>query len=1373
MARTLTELFQATTGILSSLTGLVLALRAQGEGVEALLKELGLSSEVWLAPVLAIVLLLVGFSLLRQGLSRKSRLLWPEGLLIDPDNPDHLRGRTDDIRHLLEAVTNHPLVFLEGESGSGKSALVRSGLIPTLLNPPSESSALSILPIYLNSYTGDWEGGLRERLVDAVWQWLGVERRERLAIIDRNALRSQLLPAKISPLLKRIRQELGLIPLVIFDQFDDYIVADRQHFLRAGRWITAAELTGVNLVWNRIGEALQHSLLHLLFITRRDLFAGLDAVRLETPETHALDRVEPTFFTALLEQLVDPDANGRQVISNPTAGWESLKNRLIRDLSSQGRVLPIQARVVIKGLTKLSHLSVGSYERRGGLKGLEAAYIEDASGAAARASGLPAASILALLLALVDESDPNLPKAYSVAADDFVVKCEGNSEQLGRTLSVLEQEGVVRKVAVDGSEARDVWSLYHDYLAHAVLSASRRANRWQHLLKERLRALNEAGNWGSRWRALLSPWEQLRLIPPTLTGKVRWRGYGSFALMSTARLLPKLAALGIVLIGANQAMDWQAREEADRILTGIRSGIGNSVPEEELYRQLWTLAVAGPRLKKAFVERSIADIDSHNPLLHHLGPVVQSLLGLDSDGRLRIESLDLVLTHRPLTPYSAGLAVLIHRALPNPEPGLTVLIAESVVNLMQTTANLGLLASLGSALGVMGERLPVKQAKAGALRLVEVMGTTTDGREIHKLASTLGSLGERLPVEQAKAGALRLVEVMGTITDGWQLRELVSDFGSLGEQLPPEQTKTVALRLVEVMGTTTDEQQLSALGLALGGLTEQLPPEQAESGALRLLEVMGTTKDPRQFYSLRSVLGDLSERLPPEQAEAVGLRLVELMGTTTDGWYLNEFGSALGDLGERLPSEQAEAGVRRLLEVMGTTTDWEQLRELGSILGDLGERLLPKQAEAVGLRLVELMGTTTNADYLYEIVWTLVRLGKRLPPEQTEAVGLRLVELMGTTTDGGQLRELGLALGGLGERLLPEQAKAGAMRLVEAMGTTTDGEKLSELGLILVRLGKWLPPEQTKAVTMRLVEVMGTTTDEEQLRELGLALGGLGERLLPEQAKAVALRLVELMGNAMNGWSPDKLGSDLGGLAEQLPPEQAKAVALNLVDVMSTATNGWQLRALGSALGGLSEQLLPEQDEAVALRLVELMGTTTDRWRLDGLGLALGGLKKQLPSEQAKAVALRLVELMGTATNDWRLDELELTLGGLSERLSPEHAKAVALHLVELMDTATNGWHLSALGSTLGGLGERLPPEQAKAGALRLVDVMGDTTDSGVFVALANPWTRYRCRRIPPSWTVPQTCSSLPWPTATPAHTYCATTAVSPGCPQPVIRIHG
>ena len=76
------------------------------------------------------VLLLFGlWPLLRSLLMPGSRLLQPDRFSIRAEERRHLKGREDEINELSDLCEHQLLVFLEGESGAGKSALARAGLV--------------------------------------------------------------------------------------------------------------------------------------------------------------------------------------------------------------------------------------------------------------------------------------------------------------------------------------------------------------------------------------------------------------------------------------------------------------------------------------------------------------------------------------------------------------------------------------------------------------------------------------------------------------------------------------------------------------------------------------------------------------------------------------------------------------------------------------------------------------------------------------------------------------------------------------------------------------------------------------------------------------------------------------------------------------------------------------------------------------------------------------------------------------------------------------------------------------------------------------------------------------------------------------------
>ena len=140
--RTVAEKAKAISGGLAAVTGIVAAVTQLTGALPDALKGLsGLSLGVWW--FFAAILVIVGAVWAWDGLSARSRLLRPEAMYLRADDPRHLAGRADDIERLLRICTENPLVYLVGESGAGKSALVQAGLVPRLKHRRKLCSNLS------------------------------------------------------------------------------------------------------------------------------------------------------------------------------------------------------------------------------------------------------------------------------------------------------------------------------------------------------------------------------------------------------------------------------------------------------------------------------------------------------------------------------------------------------------------------------------------------------------------------------------------------------------------------------------------------------------------------------------------------------------------------------------------------------------------------------------------------------------------------------------------------------------------------------------------------------------------------------------------------------------------------------------------------------------------------------------------------------------------------------------------------------------------------------------------------------------------------------------------------------------------------------
>ena len=625
--------FARIAGVITSLGILLSALvgyvTERDEIVETIHKLSWLEMGLFSALLLGLVLLAAVPFL--TALMRRSRVLRPGRFRLDASDPAHLVGREDDVAVVERACLDAPLVWLTGESGVGKSALARAGLVPKL----GESG--SLLPVYLDSWGRDWESSPRRALADALWATLRSGERKKLG------LEGPPGQEKLVEALGRVHERLGQMPLLVFDQFDDYQARHRARFLPNSRtWLRSEKLEEVNGFWREIAGLLRRDAAHAVFITRNDAAIGLESVRFEEPERLSLFRLPPVFVTTILERVAAVDEGGA-VVRHPERGWERLKQRLRDDLGRDGAVLPQQIKTVLLGLRHLPWLTVAAYQRAGELAGVEALHVESEVSRVGGAGGpaLDPVHARVLLLTLVDDADASRTVPQSV--DDLTERLRASdgsqaytppvsAEQVESTLKAFEAAELVR-ARTDPDRPEQVWQLDHDYLCRAVLQAERKANRWTVLLRERHEDFRRAGrSLSQRWRALLGVWPTVRLALLRLRGRLRYGEHRSYALWSLLRFVPIL----LVLIGAG--IGWRELEASRQALRAADlfdqiEFESDSFSKAEL-NALWTIAASrsdilrSSFMKQAFDARRNATIFKRRPKV-----IVHAAVGLDEGRR--------------------------------------------------------------------------------------------------------------------------------------------------------------------------------------------------------------------------------------------------------------------------------------------------------------------------------------------------------------------------------------------------------------------------------------------------------------------------------------------------------------------------------------------------------------------------------------------------------------------------------------------------------------------------------------------------------------------------------------------------------------------
>jgi hypothetical protein len=482
--------------------------------VEAVAKAVNIADKLppeakWLAAGLLAALSVLA---LISALSRRSTLLRPERFVISAYEPQHLVGRDQEVKELAQACERNTLVFLQGESGAGKSALVLGGLLPHYRATRTGNEAARLLPIRIDASPLSWDNDLRVELARALRD-VSAEEQARLG--------ASALPGAGDPFswLAALPIDAPCQVLLVLDQIDDYAVAHQARFVRGHTVVAPEQFEEANADWAAIGSLVRKGSIHLLIVCRADAAGILDALRFTRARTILLPRIDQQLISPILDRVTQAD-EGAPVVADPEHGWLQLKAQLLRDLAAGGsQILPVQLAIGLDSVRRFRFLTPAEYAKNGGVRGLERLHIERHLHDAARAAGLQHDALLRGLVCLVAENGLKTKRATWQEFAQAIGVTEPGAAALETVVEHLIHWRILRRQS--GAEG-EYLLLHHDYLARGVREVQRQANYWVELLRERTRELEEAFGWRQRWRALLPLIAQARLFWGRLRGRFRY-----------------------------------------------------------------------------------------------------------------------------------------------------------------------------------------------------------------------------------------------------------------------------------------------------------------------------------------------------------------------------------------------------------------------------------------------------------------------------------------------------------------------------------------------------------------------------------------------------------------------------------------------------------------------------------------------------------------------------------------------------------------------------------------------------------------------------------------------------------------------------------
>ncbi len=368
-------------------------------------------------------------------------------------------GREEAINRLLQRVgsTQHKLTVIYGQSGVGKSSIMRAGLVPALQDFSIE--ARQVVPILLRTYNS-FAKELEKRLSNyPLTEFPETEKTTEEKVESQNSTRTTQRSNQeaLENILLQLKANANQnkITILIFDQFEEFFFTYTRP--KARLLFFEALRDCLNLPYVKVIISVRDDYLHHL----------LEGVRLIDFEIINNDILNKDILFYLGNFTRKEAYNVIKSLTDRSHFFleDALIKALVNDLSSElGEVRPIELQVVGAQLQAEDITTLAEYENKGPKQKLVERFLEEVI----QDCGLEHQQAANLVLYLLtDENNTRPLKTRSELTEELkeALGKTGVEYQLDLILYILSQSGLVSREIVDGTE---FYQLVHDYLADFI-----------------------------------------------------------------------------------------------------------------------------------------------------------------------------------------------------------------------------------------------------------------------------------------------------------------------------------------------------------------------------------------------------------------------------------------------------------------------------------------------------------------------------------------------------------------------------------------------------------------------------------------------------------------------------------------------------------------------------------------------------------------------------------------------------------------------------------------------------------------------------------------------------------------------------------------
>jgi len=1120
-------------------------------------------------------------------------------------------GRQVAIDKLVDVVRCHPFVGVVGASGSGKSSVVRAGLVPKLRSDRNTAWEIVVLVP-----TDQPLKALARAFLPLLEPTMGEV--DRLAEATKLAEHFRLGEISLSDIVESIlKKQSGTDRVLIaVDQFEELytLTTDEEARRRFLDEILAAS--------SRVGSKV-----NVVLTLRGDFVGKALAYR---PLSDRLQDAQINLGPMTREELECAIRKPAEKIQLEFEG--GLVRRVLNDVGEEPGNLPL-LEFVLKELWDNRHGGIllnETYDAKGGLQGAVAAKADELF---KRLSSAEQKILQRIFLRIVRPSaesglDTRRRAAFTELpreAIELVTKL-ANERLLvtNQSASGLEQTvEVAHEALISNWSTLRAWVnedreflLWRDRLSPLVAEWERAQESNEALLRGPL--LIEAQKWFDQRSQDLSDQER-KFISASRSLRERQRRRRAFTVAGAMTVVSTLLLLLFFMWrGAN---DQRIAAQASRVVAEEQSRIAQIAAQaaqraltDDFFRTIGVSNAKIPPRDEREALWELAQVDRTNPsvrttlLNRWFGTVDAFVRGETRDGQ----------GFRAAT----GLNVEYHRLVMSNAIRLGGSVAAALENPQETESNR--LSSLSDALAALANKMEPQAA-----------------------------------AEIARRGAQRLIAALENLqqTESNRLLSLDIALMDLANKMEPRAAAEAAKGLATTLENTQEAEsnRLASLGNALATLANKMEPqaaaEIARRGAQRLAAALESPQqtDPYTFFSLGNALATLANKMEPQAAAEIARRGAQRLAAAlespqqTDPYTFFSLGNPLAALANKMEPRAAAEVAKGLAEALENAQETEsnRLSSLGPALAALANKMEPQAAAEIAKGLAEALENAQGIqpNRLLSLGNALATLANKMEPQAAAEIARRGAQRLATALENPQvtdssLSSLGPALAALANKMEPqaaaEIARRGAQRLTAALENPqeTQADTLSSLGDALAALANTNKMEPQVATELarrgaqRLTAALESPqhTDSPRPVYFGNALAAFANKMEPQAAADIAKRLAAALENQPEIeldrlWN---LGDALETLANKIEPQAAADIAKGLAAALENAqkTDPETLLSLGNALAALANKMEPRAAAEIAKSLATALENPqeTQSARLSGLGQSLAAICRLLPS---------------------------------------------------------------------------------------------------------------------------------------------------------------